>query len=242
MGIVIDIVLLAIAALIIFFCWKRGFIKSVIGFVCDAVAIVAAYALTPEFSGFLCERFFLGKVSGALDATVRSAAESEAGVDVGRFVTEIPGSLEGTLEKYNVSDEALKEFVSRDLSSTGEDAVRSVSEFIARPTSRLLSNAVAFILIFVASLIVLRLVSKLILIICKAPVIEKADKTAGVILGILNALLVLFVLSLAAAVAVRALGTYMPKQFEGAVDHSIILKFFSKFNPISVIRNVLESN
>ena len=240
MGIVIDIILIAIAALIVFRCWKNGFVKSVIGFVCDAVAVVAAYALTPTVSEILCERVFLGKVSDAIDATVRSAAESEAGVNVGRFLTEIPAALAGTLEKYNVSDEALRDFVAKDLSETGEGAVRSVSEFIARPTSRLLSNAVAFILIFVAALIVLRIVSALILLIFKAPVIKTVDRTAGLALGVVNALLVLFVLSLAAAVAVRALGTYLPREFEGAVDRSVVMRFFSKFNPISVIKNVLE--
>ncbi|MBR0303592.1 MAG: CvpA family protein [Clostridia bacterium] len=242
MGIIIDIILLIIAAIIIVFCWKNGFVKSVLGLACNVVAVVAAYAFTPAVSEFICERFFLDKVSSAIAATVRSAASSEAGVNVGSFLTEIPNSLQGTLEKFNISDDALQGFISKTMPEAGEDGVRSVADYIAEPTSRMLSNAVAFVLIFVVSLIVLRLVSKLILVIFKAPIIEKVDKTAGLILGVFNALIILFALSLAAATAVRALGTYLPKEFEGAVEQSVILRLFSSVNPMSLLNNVLQSN
>ncbi len=241
MGIVLDLVLLAIGALIFFICWKNGFVKSVIGLVCDVVAVVAAYALTPVMSSYLCDMFFLEKISSGLDATVRSAATAADGkVDVGSFASTVPESLAGTLEKYNVSDEALSSYIRNDLPEKGEDAVRAVSDYIARPTAQILSNAISFIVIFVVALIILRLVSLLILVIFKVPLIKKADRTAGAVLGAVNAVLVIWVLSIAIAVAVGALGRYVPDLFEGAVDRSLILSFFSKHDLIAVIRNLLE--
>ena len=239
MGIVMDILLLATAFLIVFMGWKRGLIKSVIGLVCDAVSLVVAYALTPYLSGYICDNFVLGKVSEGIDATVRSAATGSAGADVSTFLTSIPETLAGVLTRYNVGDEALRNYISS-LSDTGEEAVKKVSDFIARPTSQLISNALSFIAIFVVSLIVLRLLSKLIILIFKAPVLKTADRAAGVVFGLINALFVVWVLSLAISVGAGALGSYMPKWFGETVEHSFVLKFLSSYNPISVIKNVLE--
>jgi len=239
MNILIDVILAAVAALIIIVSWRRGFVKSVIGLVCDVVAAVVAYALTPTVAGFLCNSIFLDKISSGIDATVRSAATTPAGADVSSFLSKIPETLQGTLDKYNVGDDALRGFVSG-LSDTGEGAVKKVSEFIAKPTSWILSNAIAFIGIFIVALILLRLVSKLIILLFKAPIIKTADRTAGLVLGILNALFVVWVLSLVISAGVGALGSYIPGWFGETVENSIILKFFADHNPISIINNVLE--
>lgn len=239
MNITIDIILIAIAALIIFRCWRNGLVKSVIGLVCDIVALVVAYALTPLAAKFLCNSVFLDKISAGIDSTVRSAATTSVGVDVTSFLSKIPETLEGTLNKYNVGDDALKNFVSG-LSDTGEGAVKKVSEFIAKPTSYILSNAISFIVIFVLALIILRLVSKFIIVLFKAPIIRTADKTAGIILGVVNALFVLWVLSLVISAGVGALGSYIPDWFGDTVEKSVILKFFASHNPISIIKGVLE--
>ncbi len=239
MNFALDIVLIAIAAFIIIKGYKNGLVKSIINLVCDVAAVVVAYALTPTVAAFLCKSTVLDKISAGIDSTVRSAAATSAGTDVSAFLSSIPGTLEGTLEKYNVNDEALRGFV-KGLSDTGESAVKSVSEFIAKPTAWILSNTLAFIGLFIVALIVLKLASKLILLIFKAPIIKTADKAAGAALGALNALIVLWVLSLAISIAVGSLGSIIPGWFEDTVENSIILKFFASYNPITIIRKLLE--
>lgn len=239
MNITIDIILVALAAFIIFRCWRRGLIKSVIGLVCDVVAAIVAYALTPLASDFLTSHVFLNSISNGLDPTVRSAATTPAGVDVSTFLSKIPETLEGTLDKFKVGDDALKNFVSG-LSDTGESAVEKVSDFIARPTSQIISNTLSFIVIFIVALIVLKLLSKLIIVLFKAPIISTVDHAAGLALGIVNALFILWVVSLVISVALDVLGSYIPTWFGETAEKSIIMKFFANHNPISVIRGVLE--
>ena len=236
MNFVFDLILIAIAA---FIGWRRGLVRSVIGLVCDAVAIVVAYALTPTVAGFFCNSVLLDKISAGIDATVRSAASTSAGTDVSQFLSKIPETLAGMLEKFNITGESFQGFI-KGLKSTGDDAVKEVSDFIAKPTAHIISNALAFILIFVVALILLRLISKLILILFKAPVIRTADKTAGLIFGIVNALIVVWVLSLAISAGVNALGSCVPSWFEDTVNNSMVLKFLAKYNPITIVNKVLE--
>ncbi len=239
MNITIDLILVALAAFIIIRCWRRGLVKSVIGLVCDIVALVAAYALTPLVSDFLCNHVFLDKISSGIDSTVRSAASTPVGTDVSTFLSKIPETLAGTLEKFNVEGGSLKDFVSG-LKDTGESAVGKVSDFIARPTSQIISNTLSFIVLFVIILIVLRLLSKLIIVLFKAPIVSTVDHAAGLCLGIVNALFILWVVSLVIKVALGALGSYIPDWFGDTAEKSVIMKFFADYNPISIIRGVLE--
>lgn len=239
MNIALDIILVAIAAVIIFLGWRRGLVKSVIGLVCSVVSVIVAYALTPTVSGWLANSVFIEKISSGIESTVKSAASTSIGTDVSVFLSKIPETLSGTLDKYNVEDGALKEFVSG-LSDTGESAVSKISEFIAKPTSWKISNAIAFIGLFVVAFILLRLASKLIIVLFKAPVIRTVDHAAGLALGIVTALIVLWVLSLVLSAGVSALESVLPENFKNTVNDSVILKFFSNYNPISVIKNVTE--
>ena len=239
MHIAIDLILVALAAFIIIRCWRRGLVKSVIGFVCNVVALVAAYALTPLVSDFLCSHVFLDRISSGIDSTVRSAASTPVGTDVSTFLSKIPETLAGTLEKFNVEGDSLKGFISG-LKDTGDAAVEKVSDFIAKPTSQIISNTLAFILLFVVILIILRLLSKLIIVLFKAPVVSTVDRIAGLALGVVNALFILWVVSLVVNVALGALGPYIPTWFGDTAEKSVIMKFFAKYNPISVISGVLE--
>ena len=239
MHIAIDLILVALAAFIIIRCWRRGLVKSVIGFVCNVVALVAAYALTPLVSDFLCSHVFLDRISSGIDSTVRSAASTPVGTDVSTFLSKIPETLAGTLEKFNIGGDSFKNFI-KGMKETGDEAVEKVSDFIAKPTAYIISNAIAFILIFIVALILLRLISKLILMIFKAPIIRTADKTAGLIFGIVNALIVVWVLSLALKAGVNALGSFIPNWFGNAVNNSFVLKFLAKYNPITIVNKVLE--
>ncbi len=239
MNFVLDLILVAIAVFIIIKGWRRGLVKSIIGLVCDAVAIVVAYALTPTVAEWLCKSVFLEKISASIDATVRSAASTSAGTDVSQFLSKIPETLAGMLEKFNIEGESFQNFI-KGMKETGDEAVNKVSDFIAKPTAYIISNAIAFILIFIVALILLRLISKLILLLFKAPIIRTADRTAGLIFGIVNALIVVWVLSLALKAGVNALGTFIPSWFGDTVNNSMILKFFAKYNPITIINKVLE--
>lgn len=239
MNITIDLILVVLAAFIIIRCWRRGLVKSVIGLVCDIVAAVAAYALTPLVSDFLCSHVFLDRISASIDSTVRSAASTPVGTDVSTFLSKIPETLAGTLDKFNVEGDSLKGFISG-LKDTGDAAVEKVSDFIARPTSQIISNTLSFIVLFVIILIVLRLLSKLIIVLFKAPIVSTVDHLAGLALGVVNALLILWIVSLVINVALGALGSYIPDWFGDTAEKSVIMKFFANHNPISVISGVLE--
>lgn len=240
MSIIIDILLVVIAVSTVVTGYKNGLVKSVLSFVRSVVAALVAYAFTPYLAPMFYDSFILKKIADGIEKTVASLAKTSEGYDFVGLIEEAPKVLSQMLEKYGVSIESLNEHVSG-MTETGDVAVRSISEFISAPVATVISNSLAFIIIFAAAFLVLLVVSKLIELIFKAPLLKTADKLGGLVLGAVNAAVVLWVLSIVISYAVTALGAVAPEWFgANVVEDSIILQFFSKINPLQIIKNVVD--
>lgn len=237
---IIDIVLVAVAVIIIVRGWKNGAVKGILSFAVNIVAAVVAYAFTPKLAALIYDNWILQKISSGIEKTVGSLARSGDGYDFAKLIEEMPEVFSNMLTKYGVKSASLEEFASG-LSETGEAALRKVSDFIASPVSTIISNALAFIVIFIVALIVLKLASKLIITLFKAPLLKTADRLAGLLLGCLNAVIILWIVSIVVSHGITALGSVAPSWFgEDVVERSVVLGFFAKYNPLKIIENVIS--
>lgn len=236
----IDIILAAIAVIIIVAGWRKGVVKGILSLATSIVAAVVAYAFTPKLSALIYDNLILQKISSGIEQTVGSLAKSGDGYDFGKLISEMPEVFSNVLTKYGVSAESVEKLNSQ-MTETGEAALEKVSNFIASPVATVISNVISFILIFIVALIVLKLCAKIITAIFKAPILKNADRFAGLIFGIVNAAVVLWILSLVVSHGVSALGSVAPDWFgDKVVDNSLILKTFSHFNPLKVIDGVIS--
>ena len=239
-GFIIDIILVVAAFFIIRAGWKNGVIKSILSFATTIVAAIVAYAFTPKLSAYFYNNWMLQKVSGGIEKTVGSLAKSGDGYDFPKLISDMPEVFSNMLEKYSVKSDSLQNFTDN-LKDTGDAALKKVSDFIASPVSTIISNVLAFIIIFLGALIVLKIVSRLILLLFKAPVLNGADKFAGLILGCFNALVMLWVLSKVLSFGVGALGSVAPSWFgEEAVRRSAVMRIFASYNPFTILENVIN--
>lgn len=236
----IDIILVAVAAIIIIMGWRKGILKGVLSFATNIVAAVVAYAFTPKLSALIYDNYVLGRISAGIEKTVGSLAKRGDTYDFKALLEEMPDVFSNILTKYGVSEESVRSLTSK-MTETGDAALEKVSEFIASPVSSIISNTVSFILIFAASLIILKLAAKLILLIFKAPVLKTADRFAGFILGCVNALFVIWILSIVFSYGVTAFGSVAPDWFGAkVVENSLLLEFFSKCNPFKLIDGIIS--
>ncbi len=238
MSIIVDILLIVIAVSALIAGYKSGFVKTILSFARSIVAVIVAYAFTPYLSQIFYDSFILKKIADGIEKTVGSLAKTSDGYDFSKLLEDAPKVLSQMLEKYGVTMDSLGEHVNG-MSQTGEGAVRNVAEFISAPVATIISNSLAFIIIFLVAFFVLWLLSKLIELIFKAPILKTADKLGGLALGAVNALIILWVVSIVVSYGVTALGAVAPEWFGASVvDNSILLKFFSKINPLQLIQTL----
>lgn len=240
MSIIIDFILIIIGASAVITGYKAGLVKTVLSFARTIVAFVVAYAFTPYLAPVFYDNYILGKIADGIEKTIASLSLNNGEYDFGRLLEDGPKALSQILEKYGIEFESLNDFVSG-MSETGEGAVRKISEFISAPTATVISNALAFIIIFAVAFVVLLIVSRLIEAIFRAPILKTADKLGGLVLGAVNGVFVLWILSLVLSFAVTALGSVAPEWFGASVvENSFVFRFFSNINPLQIISNVVD--
>lgn len=242
-GLIIDIIIVAVTVIMIVVSCKRGIVKTVMSLVSGVASLFLAYAFTPMLSAILKEKVFLRKFAEGITDTVASL--SEAGKNAAdKVMYDISGLMENSqflslLEKYK-ADPAQTEDIISNMTDTGSGAVEKVSYAVADNLSETVSDITAFIIIFVVSLIVLKLLTLLICAVFKLPGLKEADKTAGLVLGIVTSVFFILVFSMMINNVSGLLTSISPSTFpENFADQSYILHFLSKYNVISFITEKL---
>ena len=228
MGIVIDIIILVICGIVIFKAWKAGLIKSVMGLVTGIVSFIAAYSFSPVLGDHIYEKYALKTISNGIAKTLESLSQTAAGTfDLSSMVKEMPDSLVQIIKRYAVDSGKLEEMCSGIKEGTSE-TVASVAEYIAAPIADTLSGAVAFIILFIGVFVILSLLTFIVDLIFHLPVLNGTNKTLGLIFGIVEALIIAFLVSNVAAAVITSLGSVDSSIFGAhAVEGSFVMKFFS---------------
>ncbi len=236
-----DGLLIGIILFTVFNGWSKGFIKSITGLLKGGVSALAAYAFTPTLSPILNERFILKPITDGIFETLRGLAfDTQTDMyNLDRLAADLPEPLVSILQRYNINIPDFSGGIDG-LTAVTEDVVYQCANAIAAPTASILSSVVAFIAIFVGVLLGLSLVTFLLDLIFRLPVLSSANKLLGVLLGAAEALLLVSVTSILLSSLVTSLGSIEPDLFgSDVIDHTLICKFFAEHNPLQRIYNVL---
>ncbi len=241
MGIVIDIIIALISVAIIVKAYKSGLVKSVMGLIRGVVSFVAAYAFTPMLGDYFYQNWALKWISGGIEKSVRSMADSgEGSFNLSKMLEDMPDMMRQIIDRYGASESELGAKFSGVTEGT-DKAVAAFADYIAQPVADMLSSAAAFLAIFAAVFIVLSIVTAIIDSIFKLPVLSGANKLLGVVFGVVEAGLVAVLISSAVSVAMTALGSVNPELFgEHVLDGSIILKYLSSVDLFGLLESVIR--
>lgn len=243
MSLILDIILAAIAVICIIGGIRRGFFKLVMSFVSAIASLLLAYAFTPVLSGYINEKFILPGLASGIGSTLASIAED--GVNsVGEAVFNIPllcdSSQFWTLaDRYGADREALSSLTEQ-IGVGTRDAVDKVARAVAEPIALTLSDVIAFIIIFVVSLIAFGIIVKIIGSLFKLPVLKGIDKTLGLVFGIISALVFVWIFAMLSSAVLEVLSSAYPSTFStDIIEDSYLLRFFAKYNVIGLITEAI---
>ena len=214
MSFAIDAIILLTAVVIIWAGTSRGFIRSVMGLGCTVASLFAAYAYTPVLSTYFHSNFLLEKITAGIYETLKSLAfDTETDLyNLDRLAVDLPAPFTDILERYGIAVESFSDQL-RGLTATTEDVVHEFAVQIAEPTSNVIAYAGGFILIFFAVYLVLSLITSMLDLIFKMPVLRGANMFFGFVFGAAEAVLVTFLLATLLSALVTALGAIDPTLF-----------------------------
>lgn len=162
----IDIIIAAIFIIFIVAGYKRGLLKSLYGITALAASIIIAYILYPYVKDFI--------FSGSISENIRQAVQNKY-VDPG-----LSGSA--------LSSSSLPEYM-QSMVATGKIGISNALTIFF---SDLILNILAFLSVFLVTRLIIGIVGKVLNIIARLPVIRLFDRAGGVVFGLFESLLIIY--------------------------------------------------
>jgi len=224
-SVAIDAVLVLIVAVTAYKGWKKGLIRGIFGVVAVIVSIFGANLVAKAYSGEFTE-MLEPLVGGVVDNAV-SAVVDASGMSSDR-VSVYDVSL-NALRRLGVAEDAavdLAEKVAAEFGSVGQ----VMSDGLTQKLCAMLSYVAVFIVVFILISILFAVLGNLIHFVFTLPGLALPDKIAGLVLGIVKGLLIVFTL----AVAMRYLGIVSAT----VIGQTKVLSYILNANPLAKLLGI----
>ena len=214
MGIILDVIIIAIIALNIFLCYRKGLVKLAVGLIAVLAAVILSIVLYKPISNAIVKNTDIDeKIENIIIENF--SAETNSNEEV-RYV-----GIIDYLEKY-VDDAVNKTQNEIVYATAGTMAVRFI-------------NIVVILIIFLVTRIALLLLTFVSDLITSLPILKQFNEVGGILYGIIKALLIVYaILAIAffivcvtgnSAISEAISGSFITKFF---YEHNLILKFLFK--------------
>ena len=199
MSIIVDIVILAILALCLILGYKRGLTGSLIKILSFVVSLVIAFVLFIPVSNVIINNT---QIDENLEQSIREL-----------IIQENTNSTE-----ESKMPEAITDYISEKVEQAADGAKESIVNSTATDVAQTIVRAGTWIALFIIARILLIFLRFITSLIAKLPVIKQFDKLGGIIYGLLEALIIVYVLlAIISFVAPMTNGT-----LSEAIDSSIL--------------------
>ena len=206
MGIILDIILVAIIAINVFICYKKGLVKLAVGLIAVLVSVILAVLLYKPVSNIIINNTELDeKIKSAITENFVNAEETTEETEDNGFM------------KY------IEKYVEDPINKTKNEIVIEASGVIATK----LIDIIAMVSIFIVARLVLILLTFVTDMITSLPILKQFNELGGILYGLIKALLIIYVLLAIAFFIVYTTGS---TGLADAIANSFITKFFYNNN------------
>lgn len=179
MGVIVDLIIIAIVLLFIIVGYKKGLTGSLIKLLSFAIAVVLALILYKPVANTIIQRTQIDEnLENAIITTFRSQENNQ--IKQEKNQSNMPETIVNNINTQ--IDEATTE------------AKNAIVENTAMKTTKTIINIGSGILIYIIVRFILFIISIFAKQITKLPIIKQMDKTGGIIYGILEGMVIVYIL------------------------------------------------
>lgn len=217
---------------------NRGLIRSVIGLLGKTVSVIIAFIFSENLGVYIdktyvhspLRQWLINELSPTADNVTASLSDLDLEslfVDLPDFFTEIADFLGFDTDLLHTQYETIAQ-------QSVEQAKAAVIDVMISPLSAIVSRVIAFAFIFAVCCIAVSVLWWLSDLIVNVPIIRQLDKIGGLVFGVLNSFLMVFVV-----VAVINIGSnYFMKDRtlesrRKITENTLIFKHFNEYNPLN---------
>ena len=229
-----DLCIIAVIGASVLFGIYRGFVASVLntgGCLFSFILSIWAY---PMVAGPIQNNPQLqSTLLNYSNALTRMGDQALAGTVVSQSQGDLPGLIQRVLERVNLPS-PIADMLSRNMAAQVYGAGTTVQDYVSQTIVTACVNIFSFLLFFALIYLAVSLVLSAVRAVVKFPVLKQMDALAGAGLGLLRAVLLLFVLF----TLVPVVETFVPMDAVRAqIDRSSLAGFFSSGALVSAVFN-----
>lgn len=206
MGIILDVIIVAIVVLNIFICYKKGLVKLAVGLIAVLAAIILALILYKPVSNIIIKNTEVDEKIE--DAIIKNFSADTNGNGEVRYV-----GIIDYLEKYV------------------DDAINKTQNEIVYETAGTMAIKIINITVLLGIFLVVRIVLQLLTFVSDAitslPIIKQFNEAGGVLYGIVKAILIIYVIL---AIVFFVIFATENATISNAIADSFITKFLYEHN------------
>ena len=192
--ILLDVFMLAVIALIVFFSVKRGFVKSFFGSAKPIIVIVITVILSALLVGACEEHIVSEKIDGRItDILVQKAEQSGGNLTFDDLTKELP-----KIVKKVISITVAEQYFNS-IGGSGVEVAKKLGSKIEQLAIDVISNAVSAIISFIIAYVVCTLTVYALDRVFRLPILNDFNKFCGLIWGIASAYIFVSMAVLAAS-------------------------------------------
>ncbi len=235
MSFLLDLLILLIAGLTIFFAVKNGFIKTFLSTASTLIALIIVLLFSTPLTEALARSPLADAVRTNTEACLDQLIEDSGAEDSYSLASDRDGELYPILESVGIDSEKFSRWVG-ERESMAKDAFReALIDYIAEPVIRLLLRVLSVALLFFGSLLLLRIASFLLSgVIERIPFLREANHILGLVLGVLLALIRVFLFCAVMRVLLNTAGVAGVSALAGIDPEKTLL--FRLFDGIHLLR------
>lgn len=240
-AIVLDLILIGAVCYYFSRGWRRGFVSTFIYAIGYLVACVGGYIGSRALAETSYQLFIRDRLIGSIrDALTQSAPAADLSASIEAILETVPQMVrEFVLSFFGGMDALIGEFGGM-LTGAPETVSVSVADQILYPVIYALLQAIFFLLLFFAIMVLVRSLSKVFRGVRHLPLIGSVNALLGGALGLVQGMVVIFIVTMALRLLVGLTGDSLPLLNSDVVESTYLFRLLYDWNPIGGISSGFE--
>ncbi len=234
MPLVIDLILIALFAGIVYASYKKGFVASLIGIVAYIAALFVAMTFSVGLVSYSYNNFVRDRLVTAVSDKLSSATNFEGALEA------FPDYITNAIGSFGVNSQEIVEQVNSKLADNTQQISQEVAEeivdLIAHPIVTTVLRSLFFLVLFIVCLFVFKFVGKRLgRLVNKIPIVGTANALLGALLGVVKGAVIVMIICALTYMILPSVEGSVPILTQESIDNSLIFSFVEKYNPITII-------
>lgn len=234
MSAILDILIIVIIALSIFFAAKRGFIRTLLGGTSFLIAVAVALIFINPVRDYLGNSSVADKARASLSDTLAGFVSSDS-ESYDPKLLEDNSAFMNMISVFGIDTDEIQEKWQDWRTENTEKLRVDLEEYVSKPVVHAVATVVAFLALFLGSLLILKLALFLLDRFFRLPVLRQANTFLGVLLGVILAAVRVY-LFVALVNLLLPYGTQLGWKFFSQLDagSTILFSWFCEHNLFTI--------